>query len=64
MMPSLDGQLERLFKEIPGLYRLRVLRIAEAHDRMIAQRQLELTKAQQMRRETLHRLLCQAWQNI
>ena len=64
MMSSLDGQLERLFKEIPGLYRLRVVGIAEAHDRMIAQRQRTLTKAQQMRRETLHRLLCQAWQNI
>jgi len=36
MMSSLDGQLERLFKEIPGLYRLRVVRIAEAPDRMIA----------------------------
>ena len=36
MMSSLDGQLERLFKEIPGLYRLRVVRIAEAPGRMIA----------------------------
>jgi hypothetical protein len=36
MMSSLDGQLERLFKEIPGLSRLRVVRIAEAPDRMIA----------------------------
>ena len=36
MMSSLDGQLEGLFKEIPGLYRLRVVRIAEAPDRMIA----------------------------
>ena len=36
MMSSLDGQLERLFKEISGLYRLRVVRIAEAPDRMIA----------------------------
>ena len=36
MMSSLDGQLEKLFKEISGLYRLRVVRIAEALDRMIA----------------------------
>ena len=36
MMSSLDGQLEGLFNEIPGLYRLRVVRIAEAPDRMIA----------------------------
>jgi quinol monooxygenase YgiN len=36
MMSSLDGQLEKLFKEIPGLSRLRVVRIAEAPDRMIA----------------------------
>ena len=36
MMSSLDGQLEKLFKEISGLYRLRVVRIAEAPDRMIA----------------------------
>ena len=36
MMSSLDGQLESLFKEIPGLYRLRVVRIAEAPGRMIA----------------------------
>jgi len=36
MMSSLDGQLERLFNEIPGLYRLRVVRIAESPDRMIA----------------------------
>ena len=36
MMSSLDGQLERLFKDIPGLSRLRVVRIAEASDRMIA----------------------------
>jgi len=36
MMSSLEGQLERLFKEIPGLSRLRVVRIAEAPDRMIA----------------------------
>ena len=34
MMSSLDGQLERLFKEISGLYRLRVVRIAD--DRMLA----------------------------
>jgi len=36
MMSSLDGQLEKLFKDISGLYRLRVVRIAEAPDRMIA----------------------------
>jgi len=34
MMSSLDGQLEKLFKEISGLYRLRVVRIAD--DRMLA----------------------------
>ena len=34
MMSSLDGQLEKLFKDIPGLYRLRVVKIAE--DRMLA----------------------------
>ena len=34
MMSSLDGQLEKLFKDIAGLYRLRVARIAE--DRMLA----------------------------
>ena len=34
MMLSLDGQLEKLFKDIAGLYRLRVARIAE--DRMLA----------------------------
>ena len=36
MMSSLDGPLERLFKGLPGLYRLRVVRIAEAPDRIIA----------------------------
>ncbi len=36
MMSSLDGQLEKLFAEIPGLYRLRVVRIAESPDRVIA----------------------------
>ena len=34
MMSSLDGQLEKLFKDISGLYRLRVVRIAD--DRMLA----------------------------
>ena len=34
MMSSLDGQLEKLFKDIFGLYRLRVVKIAE--DRMLA----------------------------
>ena len=34
MMSALDGQLEKLFKDIPGLYRLRVVKIAE--DRMLA----------------------------
>ena len=34
MMSSLDGQLEKLFKDIAVLYRLRVARIAE--DRMLA----------------------------
>ena len=34
MMSSLDGQLEKLFKDISGLYRLRVVKIAE--DRMLA----------------------------
>ena len=34
MMSSLDGQLDRLFKDISGLYRLRVVRIAD--DRMLA----------------------------
>ena len=34
MMSSLDGQLEKLFKNISGLYRLRVVRIAD--DRMLA----------------------------
>jgi len=34
MMSSLYGQLEKLFKDISGLYRLRVARIAD--DRMLA----------------------------
>ena len=34
MMSALDGQLEKLFKDIPGLYRLRIVKIAE--DRMLA----------------------------
>ena len=34
MMSSLDGQLEKLFKDISGLYRLRVVKIAD--DRMLA----------------------------
>ena len=34
MMSSLDGQLEKLFNDISGLYRLRVVRIAD--DRMLA----------------------------
>ena len=34
MMLSLYGQLEKLFKDISGLYRLRVARIAD--DRMLA----------------------------
>ena len=34
MMSALDGQLEKLFKDIPRLYRLRVVKIAD--DRMLA----------------------------
>ena len=34
MMSSLDGQLEKLFNDISGLYRLRVVRIAD--ERMLA----------------------------
>ena len=34
LMSAIDGQLEKLFKDIPGLYRLRVVKIAE--DRMLA----------------------------
>ena len=34
MMSSLDAQLEKLFNDISGLYRLRVVRIAD--DRLLA----------------------------